>query len=75
MEGQSHGFCNILVKHLLDTEGVNIAAYKVTGIEPPKIFIRLDNLKDYKIKDILHKSIESLRSKVVETQKLFKKLL
>ncbi|MFX0105391.1 MAG: RpoL/Rpb11 RNA polymerase subunit family protein [Candidatus Hodarchaeota archaeon] len=74
VEGQSHGFCNILVKHLLEIEGVNIAAYKVTGIEPSKIFIRLENSKDYKIKDILHKSIELLREEVVQVQKLFKKL-
>ena len=39
VEGQSHGFCNILVKHLLNTEGVNAAAYKVTGIVPAQIFI------------------------------------
>ncbi len=74
VEGQSHGFCNILVKHLLKIEGVNIAAYKSTNIEPSKIFIRLENSKTYKIKDILHKGIESLRSEVVEVQKLFKKL-
>ena len=74
VEGQSHGFCNILVKHLLEIEGVNIAAYKVTGIEPPKIFIRVENSKKFKIKDILNKGIESLREEVVEVQKLFKKL-
>ncbi|UCD00907.1 MAG: hypothetical protein JSV23_08465 [Promethearchaeota archaeon] len=75
VEGQSHGFCNILVKHLLEIEGVNIAAYKVTGIEPPKIFIRLDNSKKFKIKDILNKGIESLREEVVDVQNLFKKLI
>ncbi len=74
VEGQSHGFCNILVKHLLEVEGVNIAAYKVTGIELPKIFIRVENSKKFKIKDILNKGIESLREQVVEVQKLFKKL-
>lgn len=74
VEGQSHGFCNILVKHLLEIKGVNIAAYKVNNVELPKIFIRLENLKDYKIKDILNKGIESLRSEVIEVQKLFKKL-
>jgi len=74
VEGQSHGFCNILVKHLLEVEGVNIAAYKVTGIEPPKIFIRVENSKKFKIKNILNKGIESLREEVVEIQKLFKKL-
>ncbi len=53
---------------------VNVAAYKVTNIEPPTVFIRLENSKDYKIKDILYKGIESLRKKVIEVQKLFKKL-
>ena len=74
IEGQSHGFCNILVKHLLEMEGVSIAAYKVNNVELPKIFIRLENSNDYKIKDILYKGIESLRAKVIEVQKVFKKL-
>ena len=74
VEGQSHGFCNILVKHLLQIEGVNIAAYKVNNIEYPKIFIRLVNKKDYNIKEIIYKGIESLREEVIEVQKLFKKL-
>ena len=71
--GQSHGFCNIFVKHLLKTEGINIAAYKVTGIEPSKIFIRIDD--GYKIKDVLYKGIHSLREEVEEVQKLFHKLM
>ncbi len=75
IEGQSHGFCNILVKHLLQTEGVTAAAYKVTGIVPPQIFIRLDDSKKIKIKDILLKAIESLREEVLGDQKLFQKLM
>ncbi len=71
--GQSHGFCNIFVKHLLDLEGVNIAAYKITLIEPTKIYIRLE--KGYKIKAILLKGIESLREKVIEVQNLFKDIM
>ena len=74
IEGQTHGFCNILVKHLLEIEGVNAAAYKVTGIVPSQIFIRLDEDKNYKIKDILYEAIESLREEVIEVQKLFQKL-
>ncbi len=74
VEGQSHGFCNILVKHLLEIEGVNIAAYKVNNVELPKIFIRLENSEDYNVKDILHKGIESLRAEVIEVQKIFRKL-
>lgn len=75
VKGQSHGFCNILVKHLLKIEGVNIAAYKVTNIEPAKIFIRLENSKNNKIKDILHKGIESLREEVILVKKIFDKLM
>ncbi|MHA2288979.1 MAG: RpoL/Rpb11 RNA polymerase subunit family protein, partial [Promethearchaeota archaeon] len=72
VEGQSHGFCNIFVQHLLDTEGVNSAAYKITRINPPEIFIRLE--EGYKIKEILYKAIETLRAEVTEVQKVFKKL-
>jgi DNA-directed RNA polymerase subunit L len=72
VEGQSHGFCNIFVQHLLDTEGVNSAAYKITRITPPEIFIRLED--GYEIKKILFKAIETLRTEVTEVQKIFKKL-
>ncbi|MFX0075532.1 MAG: RpoL/Rpb11 RNA polymerase subunit family protein [Candidatus Hermodarchaeota archaeon] len=72
IEGQSHGFCNIFVQHLLDTEGVNSAAYKITRITPPEIFIRLED--GYQIKKILFKAIETLRAEVSEVQKVFKKL-
>ena len=73
IDGQSHGFCNILIKHLLNIEGVNIAAYKITGLEPPKIYLRLKN--GHKIKDILYKGIESLREEVEEVEKHFQKLM
>ncbi|MFX1571020.1 MAG: RpoL/Rpb11 RNA polymerase subunit family protein [Promethearchaeota archaeon] len=73
IEGQSHGFCNILVKHLLTLEGVNLAAYKYTKLEPATIFIRLE--KGYKIKDILHKGIELLREEVISVRKVFEKLI
>ncbi len=72
IEGQSHGFCNIFVKHLLNIEGVNIAAYKYTRIAPATIFIRLD--PGFKIKEILYKGIEALRDEVITVQKAFKKL-
>jgi DNA-directed RNA polymerase subunit L len=73
VSGQSHGFCNIFVKYLLNIEGVNIAAYKATGLEPPKIFLRLDN--GYKIKEILNNGIEALREDVIDVQKLFQILM
>ncbi|MHA1490367.1 MAG: RpoL/Rpb11 RNA polymerase subunit family protein [Promethearchaeota archaeon] len=71
-EGQSHGFCNIFVKHLLEIEGVEIAAYKITGIIPPQIFIKLK--KGYKIKKILNEGIESVRAEVKKVQTLFQKI-
>jgi len=75
LEGQSHGFCNIFVKHLLTIEGVIAAAYKITeiAISPPQIFIRLKD--GYKLKEIFHKGIDALRKEVAETQKVFKKLM
>jgi len=74
VEGQSHGFCNIFVKQLLEIEGVDIAAYKITGIVPPQIYIRLKSLSDYDIKKILFEAVETLRERVVDVQKLFQKL-
>jgi len=73
VEGQSHGFCNIYVQHLLETEGVNSAAYKITRLVPPEIFIRLED--GYEIKKILYKAIEKLRAEVGKVEKLFKKLM
>ena len=73
ISGQSHGFCNIFVKHLLEIKGVNIAAYKDTKLEPSKVFIRLE--KGYDIKKILNQGIEILREDVAGVEKLFQKLL
>jgi DNA-directed RNA polymerase subunit L len=73
VEGQSHGFLNVFVKHLLQVEGVNAAAYKVTQIEAPELFIRLE--KGFKIKDILHKGINLLRNEIADAQKSFSKLI
>ena len=71
--GQSHGFCNALVKHLLSIEGVVSSAYRVTVIKPPEIFIRLKN--GSKINDVLFQAIEALRDEVKDVEKLFKKLM
>jgi len=73
--GQSHGFCNLLVRHLLDTEGVKAAAYKITGIVPPQIFIRLEENQKLKIKDILFNAIESVREEILAVQTLFQKIM
>ena len=73
VEGQSHGFCNIFVQLLLETEGVNSAAYKITKLVPPEIFIRLED--GYEIKKILYNAIEILRAEVGKVEKVFKKLM
>lgn len=73
IHGQSHGFCNIFVKKLLNIEGVDMAAYKITKIYPPQVFIRL--LDGYKIKDILRQGIADLREEVLEVEEAFQKLL
>ena len=73
LKGQSHGFCNLFVKQLLSLKGVISAAYRITSVKPPEIFIRLED--GTKIKDILFEAIESLRNEGQETQEIFKKLM
>lgn len=73
IDGQTHGFCNIFVKHLLNIDSVNIAAYKFTGLEPAEVFIRLEN--GFKIKKVLLEGINLLREEIETVQKIFKKLM
>ena len=73
MEGQSHGFCNILVKHLLNIDGVNIAAYKITNIDLPKIFLRIQ--EGFQIKDIVFKGIAALKDELDSVEKVFSELM
>jgi len=73
MEGQSHGFCNILVKHLLNIDGVNIAAYKITNIDLPKIFLRIQ--EGFQIKDIVFKGIAALKDELASVEKVFSELM
>jgi DNA-directed RNA polymerase subunit L len=73
IKNQSHGFLNILVNHLLSLDSVEVAAYKKTNIELPRIFIKLK--EGYKIKEILREAIDSLRNEVLDVQKLFKNLI
>ena len=72
--GQSHGFLNVMVRNLLEIEGVNMAAYKIDKLRPPRIFIRLEDEK-YQIKEILLEGIENLRDEVSEAKKVFKELM
>ncbi|MBN1215268.1 MAG: hypothetical protein JXA99_07460 [Candidatus Lokiarchaeota archaeon] len=72
IEGQSHGFLNVFVKHLLELEGVDIAAYKKNNIQSPMIFLKLK--EGFKIKEILRKGINNLRDEIGQVQKIFKNL-
>lgn len=71
IDGQTHGFCNIFIKYLLMVEGVDMAAYKSTTIDPAKVFIRVKN--GYNVMDLISKSIDMLETEVVKMQKVFKK--
>ena len=73
IKGQSHGFCSIFVKHLLNIEGVIMASYKITNLDYPEVFVRIE--EGYKIKDVLFKGIEALKKEVTEVQVIFKKLM
>ena len=61
IDGQTHGFCNIFIKYLLTVEGIDMAAYKSTTIEPAMIFIRVKN--GYDIKKLISKGIDLLEKK------------
>ncbi|TXT63819.1 MAG: DNA-directed RNA polymerase subunit L [Promethearchaeota archaeon] len=52
---------------------MDLAAYKKTDIEAPKIFIKLKD--GHKIKNTLRDGLESLREEVLSAQKTFKKLI
>jgi len=73
VKGQSHGFLNLFIKHLLDLESVKLAAYKKTDIEEPRLFLRLN--AGYKIKEALRAGINSLMSEIDEAKKEFKSLV
>jgi DNA-directed RNA polymerase subunit L len=73
VNGQSHGFLNLFIKHLLSLDSVRLAAYKKSDIAQPKIFIRLN--EGHKIKEALRGGINSLQSEIDETKKEFNKLV
>ena len=73
VEGQSHGFLNLFIKHLLNLDSVKLAAYKKTDIEQPRLFVRLN--EGYKIKEALRAGIASLQSEIDEAKEEFSKLV
>ncbi len=54
---QSHGFMNYLVAQVLKCKGVDFVAYKSTSLDPPRLYVRLEDGHDIKavLKDALGK--------------------
>lgn len=59
---QSHGFLNYMVSKLLKIKGVVFAAYKISSIDHPNIYIKIDGTKD--IKNILNEVIKIMRIEI-----------
>jgi DNA-directed RNA polymerase subunit L len=57
---QSHGFLNYLTSKLLQSKGVEFAAYKKSSIDVPKIYVRTKNDRD--IKAIFQEAIKFART-------------
>ncbi len=73
VKGQSHGFLNLFIKHLLNSESVKLAAYKKNNIEQPRLFIRIN--EGYKIKEALREGINAINSEISKVEKEFISLL
>lgn len=60
VEHQSHGFMNYLVSKVLKCAGVEFAAYKLTSLDPAKLYIRIDPSRD--IKTILKEALVKMKT-------------
>ena len=50
---------NYLITKILKCKGVEFAAYKITSLEPPTMYIRTDGTKD--IKNILKEALKLMK--------------
>ncbi|TFH27011.1 MAG: hypothetical protein E4G98_06535 [Promethearchaeota archaeon] len=57
---QSHGFMNYLVSQVLKCGGVDFAAYKFTSLDPPKLYVRLEEGRDIKV--VLKEALGKMRT-------------
>ncbi len=48
IQKQSHGFCNLLRRILLDDQRVVVAAYKFDYFNPPRFIVELHDVKQFK---------------------------
>lgn len=64
---QSHGFCNLLRRILLDDERVILAAYKVDYFNPPRFIVELHDPKQ--IKTVLLDATKRIRESIQDLEK------
>ncbi|MHA1674504.1 MAG: RpoL/Rpb11 RNA polymerase subunit family protein [Promethearchaeota archaeon] len=57
---QSHGFMNYLVSQVLKCKGVDFVAYKITSLDPPKLYVRVEEGLD--IKAVLKEALGKMRT-------------
>jgi len=56
---QGHGFLNYFTSKILKIKGVEYAAYKVTNLDHPRIYIHTDGSKE--IKNILKEAVKKMK--------------
>ncbi len=64
---QSHGFCNLLRRILLDDDRVILAAYKFDYFNPPRFIVELHNAKQ--IKTVLNDATKRIKEELLELEK------
>ena len=64
---QSHGFCNLLRRILMDDDRVVLAAYKFDYFNPPRFIVELHNVKQ--IKTVLNDATKRIKEDLLELEK------
>jgi DNA-directed RNA polymerase subunit L len=69
---QSHGFCNLLRRILLNDDRVMLAAYKVDYFNPPRFMVELHDIKQFKT--VLLDATKRIKEDLQELEKGLAKL-
>ncbi len=69
---QSHGFCNLLRRILLDDDRVVLAAYKFDYFNPPRFIVELHDVKQ--LKTVLNDAIKHIKDDLQDLEKGLAKL-
>ncbi len=64
---QSHGFCNLLRRILLDDDRVIVAAYKFDYFNPPRFIVELHDVKQ--IKTVLNDATKRIKQDILDLEK------